>query len=187
MSKPNIKRLKYPTWFNVTFSILTLGIPLVLFVYAGFSAGSTDTAKVFKITFGSILLLAIAWWFVYTFVIKKHIDKLVAQQAALEHDYSIEIGNADAIKAMWFYNQKILTALDVIRVILYGGLGIVIALGVQAGVVKVKTTLLLVATCYIVAYTMKAIYLMSQKEATNETGTGEEVSKDSTTKTDSKY
>lgn len=70
MSKPNIKKLKYPLWFNIVFAILTLGIPLGLFVYEGLSAANTQKGTIFKLSFMAILVLVIAWWFIYHFVIK---------------------------------------------------------------------------------------------------------------------
>lgn len=186
MSKPNIKKLKYPVWFNIIFSVLTLGIPLALFVYSGFSSAESKTATVFKITFGAILILAIAWWFIYKFVIKRYIDKIVAKQAALEHDYSIETGNPTAIKALWFTNEKILTILDGVRVLLYGGLSAVLLMGIEAGLVKARVILLIIACCYVIAYTIKMILLMSQKEESDEgTGTGQEVSKVDSSETNS--
>lgn len=186
MSKTNIKKLKYPAWFNIVFSILTLGVPLALFAYTGFTSADTTGGTIFKITFTGVLTLVLAWWFIYRFVIKKHVDKLLATQANLEHDYSIEVGNPDAIKTMWYNNEKILTLIDIIRVLLYGGLGVVLAIGIEAGVVKVKTTLFIIAICYVIAYTIKGMLLLNRKEDTDESeGNGKEVSEDNSTETNS--
>lgn len=188
MSKPNIKKLKYPLWFNIVFAILTLGIPLGLFVYEGLSAANTQKGTIFKLSFMAILVLVIAWWFIYHFVIKKYIDKLTASQAQLEHDYAVEIGNPDKVKYLWYNNEKILTIINIIGASLYGTLAGVIALGVQAGLMKVKTVLFLVSICYVVAYTIKFMLLITRKEAKDEKANGtEQSSKECSTEDNSKH
>lgn len=174
MSKPNIKKLKYPLWYNIVFAILTVAIPLGLFVYECLSAAHTQAGVVFKITFVGLTLAIIAWLFLNHFVIKKFKEKVHAKQLLLEHDYSAQVGNPDALKAMWYANERWLTLFEIAGVLLYGGLGALILIAVQSAIIKVKGILIIIAICYTIAYTIKYLLLILRKEATDETDNGAE-------------
>lgn len=169
MSKPNIKKLKYPLWYNIVFAILTVAIPLGLFVYECLSAAHTQAGVVFKVTFVGLTLAIIAWLFLNHFVIKKFKEKVHAKQLLLEHDYSAQVGNPDALKAMWYANERWLTLFEIAGVLLYGGLGALILIAVQSAIIKVKGILIIIAICYTIAYTIKYLLLILRKEATDET------------------
>ena len=169
MSKPNIKKLKYPLWYNIVFAILTVAIPLGLFVYECLSAAHTQAGVVFKVTFVGLTLAIIAWLFLNHFVIKKFKEKVRAKQLLLEHDYSAQVGNPDALKAMWYANERWLTLFEIAGVLLYGGLGALILIAVQSAIIKVKGILIIIAICYTIAYTIKYLLLILRKEATDET------------------
>ena len=169
MSKPNIKKLKYPLWYNIVFAILTVAIPLGLFVYECLSAAHTQAGVVFKVTFAGLTLAIIAWLFLNHFVIKKFKEKVHAKQLLLEHDYSAQVGNPDALKAMWYANERWLTLFEIAGVLLYGGLGALILIAVQSAIIKVKGILIIIAICYTIAYTIKYLLLILRKEATDET------------------
>ena len=87
----------------------------------------------------------------------------------LEHDYSAQVGNPDALKAMWYANERWLTLFEIAGVLLYGGLGALILIAVQSAIIKVKGILIIIAICYAIAYTIKYLLLISRKEATDET------------------
>ena len=174
MSKPNIKKLKYPLWYNIVFAILTVAIPLGLFVYECLSAAHTQAGVVFKVTFVGLTLAIIAWLFLNHFVIKKFKEKVHAKQLLLEHDYSAQVGNPDALKAMWYANERWLTLFEIAGVLLYGGLGALILIAVQSAIIKVKGILIIIAICYTIAYTIKYLLLILRKEATDETNNGAE-------------
>lgn len=174
MSKPNIKKLKYPLWYNIVFAILTVAIPLGLFVYECLSAAHTQAGVVFKVTFVGLTLAIIAWLFLNHFVIKKFKEKVRAKQLLLEHDYSAQVGNPDALKAMWYANERWLTLFEIAGVLLYGGLGALILIAVQSAIIKVKGVLIIIAICYTIAYTIKYLLLIMRKEATDETDNGAE-------------
>ena len=174
MSKPNIKKLKYPLWYNIVFAILTVAIPLGLFVYECLSAAHTQAGVVFKVTFVGLTLAIIAWLFLNHFVIKKFKEKVRAKQLLLEHDYSAQVGNPDALKAMWYANERWLTLFEIAGVLLYGGLGALILIAVQSAIIKVKGILIIIAICYTIAYTIKYLLLILRKEAADETDNGAE-------------
>lgn len=174
MSKPNIKKLKYPLWYDIVFAILTVAIPLGLFVYECLTAAHTQAGVVFKVTFVGLTLAIIAWLFLNHFVIKKFKEKVNAKQLLLEHDYSAQVGNPDALKAMWYANERWLTLFEIAGVLLYGGLGAVILIAVQSAIIKVKGILIIITICYIIAYTMKYLLLILRKEAIDETDNGAE-------------
>ncbi len=177
MSKPTIKKLKYPLWYNIVFAVLTIGIPLGLFVFECLTAAQTQAGVVFKVSFVAITLLIIAWLFLNHFVIKKFKEKIAAKQVLLEHDYSAQVGNPDALKALWYANEKWLTLFELVGVLLYGGLGALILIAVQGAVIKVKGILIITAMCYAIAYTMKYLLLIMRKEADDETDIRAEKSK----------
>lgn len=177
MSKLNIKKLKYPLWYNIVFAILTVGIPLGLFTYECLTADHSEAGVVFKVTFSALTLLIIAWLFLNHFIIKKFKEKVKAKQLLLEHDYSAEVGNPENIKALWYTNERWLTLFEIIGVVLYGGLGAAILIAVQSAVIKVKGILIIVAMCYVIAYTLKYMLLIMRKEADDETDIGPEKSK----------
>ena len=182
MSKQNIKKLKYPLWYNIVFAILTVGIPLGLFVYECLSAAHTQGGVVFKVSFVAMVLAIVGWLFLNHFVIKSFKNKVIAKQALLEHDYSAEVGNSDALKTLWYANERWLTLFEIVGVLLYGGLGALILIAVQSAIIKVKGIIILVAICYVIAYTMKYLLLIVRKEVADETvnkSTQSEISKDS--------
>ena len=182
MSKPDIKKLKYPLWYTIVFAILTVVIPLGLFVFECLSAARTQAGVVFKVSFVGITIALVAWLFFKHFVVKKFKEKLLSKQTLLEHDYSAQVGNADSIKAMWYDNEKWLTLFEIAEVLLYGGLGAIILIAVQMGIIKVKGILIIVAMCYVIAYTIKYLLLLMRKEADDETDAGTKEPK--TTKVD---
>jgi hypothetical protein len=185
MSKPNIKKLKYPLWYNIVFAILTVVIPLGLFVYECLTAAHTQAGVVFKVSFVGLTLAIVAWLFLNHFVIKKFKEKINAKQLLLEHDYSAQVGNPDALKAMWYANEKWLTLFEIVGVLLYGGLGALILVAVQSAIIKVKGIIIVIAICYIIAYTLKYLLLIMRKETYNEANIGAEKSeanKDDNTK-----
>ena len=184
MSKPNIKKLRYPLWYNIVFAILTVVIPLGLFVYECLSAAHTQSAVVFKVTFVAMVLAIIAWWFINHFIVKPFKTKIVSKQTMLEHDYSAEVGNSEMLKAMWYANERWLTLFNVIDVLLYGGLGALILIAVQTSLIKVRGIILVIATCYIIAYTIKYVLLITRKEVGDETDL--EPKKSETTKNSTK-
>ena len=168
MSKQNIKKLKYPLWYNIVFAILTVAIPLSLFVYECLSAAHTQAAVVFKVSFVAMVLAIIAWLFLNYFVIKKFKNKVIAKQSLLEHDYSADVGNPEALKTLWYANERWLTLFEIVGILLYGGLGALILVAVQSGIIKIKGILLLVAICYMIAYTLKYLLLIMRKEVSDE-------------------
>ena len=177
MSKQNIKKLKYPLWYNIVFAILTVAIPLGLFVYECLSAAHTQGGVVFKVSFIAIVIAIVAWLFLNHFVIKAFKNKIIAKQALLEHDYSAEVGNSDALKTLWYANERWLTLFEIVGVLLYGGLAALILIAVQSAIIKVKGIIILVTICYIIAYTLKYLLLIMRKEATDETDNGTTKSK----------
>lgn len=179
MSKPNIKKLKYPVWYTIVFAVLTIIIPIGLFVYECLRAGSTQKATVFKVTFLAITVLLIAWLFINHFVIKKYKSKLITERSLLEHDYVTENGNLEKIEYLWYNTEKILVIFEIIEVILIGALGTILLIALEDGIIKLKGSLILIATCYIIAYTIKLMLLGSKKEAESEGNSGGESSQDS--------
>ena len=156
MKKPNIKKLKYPLWFNIVFSILTVAIPLIFIVVQGFNSPSTT----FKVSFTMICAILLLWIFVRKFIIHKYEEKRQNRTACLEHDYEIEVGNPQKAKWLWYSNEIVLSIINAVQVLLMGGLILLMAVGIESAAIKVKGLSFLIALLYLIAYTMKFIVLL---------------------------
>lgn len=156
MKKPNIKKLKYPLWFNIVFSILTVAIPLIFIVVQGFNSPSTT----FKISFTMICAILLLWIFIRKFIISKYEEKLQNRKASLEHDYEIEVGNPQKAKWLWYTNEITLSIVNTIQVLLVGGLILLMAIGIETAAIKVKGLSFLITILYLIAYIIKFIVLL---------------------------
>ena len=96
MKKPNIKKLKYPLWFNLLFLGLTVVLPLIFVVVQGFKSPSTT----FKVSFTVICAAILIWVFAKKFILFKIEDKIVNKKAAIEHDYELNIGSSENAKSL---------------------------------------------------------------------------------------
>lgn len=163
IKKPNIKQLKYPLWFTLLFFTLTVLAPIILVIIEGMKAPAGVAGTVFKISFMSICIAIIAWFFIKKLLINKIETKLIAKQANLEHDYAIDNGNLDKIKYLWFQNEKKLALFQLVSIILYGGLIVIILMGVASSLMKIQTKLLIIMTLYVIAYTIKFMLLILTK------------------------
>ena len=157
MKKPNIKKLKYPLWFQITFLILTVAVPLITLVVQGLNSPS----KVFRVSFTMICILLVAWIFIYKFVIKGIEEKLDKKKAALEHDYEIDVGDAEKCKWLWYSNELILSIINAVHVVLIGALIMLIAIGIQEAAFKIKGAAIFITILYLVAYISKFIMILA--------------------------
>jgi hypothetical protein len=155
MKKPEIKSLRYPQWFRVVFFILTIVGPLTLAMLWGFQSKSGP----FRWTFGTITVILLVWLFVKRFFVIRFEKKLLERQVHLEHDYSIDVGNKQKIKWLWYGNELLMTVFDFLTVILYGALIAVILTGVSTVSMSIRGTVLEIAAFYIVAYMMKFVMI----------------------------
>ena len=153
MKKPNIKKLKYPLWFNITFYLLTVLFPIVSVLIDGFKSPN----RVFRITFSIIAGLIIIWTFVNKFIISTYKKKLTDEKSKLEHEYEIEVGSSEKIKWLWFTNEQKLSIFAAVQSLLIGALIIVLAIGASDGCMTIKGLTAFVAICYVVAYIMKFV------------------------------
>ena len=169
MKKPNIKKLKYPLWFQITFLSLTVATPLITLIVQGLRSPS----KIFRISFTFVCIALVAWIFIYKFIIKGIEDRLQKSKTALEHDYEIEVGNAEKCKWLWFSNELILAIIQAIHVALIGLLILLIAIGIQEAVLKIKGAAYFITLLYLVAYILKFVLILSlrgkEQEVTDET------------------
>lgn len=155
-----IKKLKYPIWFNIVYFVLTILIPLTLVIIEGFKAPNDPRGTTFKISFMFFVTAILSWYFIKHFILNKTITKLTAKQVALEHDYSIDVGNPKKIKELWFRNELKLTLYNMISVLLHGGLMVIIMLGVASSLMKIKGLVFIIASLYIISYTIKFMLLI---------------------------
>lgn len=155
----NIKKLKYPLWLNITFSILTIVAPILLIVIESLKA-SADGNQTFRLSFTVIATAVVAWTIIYKIVINKMQVKLIAKQALLEHDYSTENGNIEKIEYLWRNNEIKLTLFSLVNFVIYGGLTVLILIGVSNGLIRIRILIGLIVSTYILAYGVKFMYLI---------------------------
>lgn len=160
MTKPKINKLKYPLWFNITFYILTIILPIVLVMIEGYKSPS----KVFRWTFGIITGLIIVYSFLKKFIFKGKIKELEDKKVTLEHEYEIELGNTEKVEYLWYSNEQILSIMKAVEVFLYGSLLAVFAYGAANGLYTIKALTCMVAICYLSAFILKYVYITTLKE-----------------------
>lgn len=163
MAKLNINKLKYPLWLTILFYSLTVLGPVVLIMIEGFQAPDENGGIGFKLTFGVLSTAIVAWMFIKRFLVNGIETKLIAKQTALEHDYSIDCGNPDKIKYLWYQNELVLTLFNVVTVLLYGGLICIILIAVAEALIQIKGIVILVITMYAIAYIIKLVYIMAKR------------------------
>lgn len=151
MKKPEIKKLKYPLWFHITFYCLTVIIPLILIMVEGFGAKSST----FRLTFGVLSMLLVAWLAIYNWLLRGIKTKVEDRKGKLEHDYEIDVGNLEKIKYIWFSNEMKLAIISAVNVAIWGIFFAVILSGIAEGVMAIKGAILIICTLYVIAYTFK--------------------------------
>ena len=168
MKKQNglvIQKLGYPLWFTIVFFILTIAAPIAFVIVEGLKAPATPSGFAFKFSFIMFSVCIVAWFFIRKFLVTDIETKLLSRQAALEHDYSIKVGDAQAIKYLWYGNQAKLAIFNLISVAIYGGFIFVIMLGVSSALIEIKDIVLIITGLYIVAYTIKFMILILGKDS----------------------
>lgn len=163
MNKPDIKKLKYPTWFHITFYCLTVIVPLILIMVEGFSAKTSS----FRWTFGVVSMLLVAWLAIYNWLLRGLKKKVEDRKSKLEHDYEIDLGNLEKIKYIWFSNEIKLSIISTINVAIWGVLFAVVLTGIAEGVIAIKGAVVTICTLYVIAYTLKfctILYLRGEEK-----------------------
>lgn len=163
MKKLDIKKLKYPKWFHITFYCLTVIAPLILIMVEGFGAKTSS----FRWTFGVISMLVVVWLAIYNWLLRGLKQKVEDRKSKLEHDYEIDVGNLEKIKYIWFSNEMKLSIISAINIALWGVLFAVVLTGIAEGVMAIKGAIITICTLYVIAYTLKfctILYLRGEEE-----------------------
>lgn len=170
MKKPNIKKLKYPLWFQIVFLLFTVAAPIVTLIVQGLNSPN----RTFRITFTVIGIILVAWIFIRKFVIHGMETKLEQKKAAIEHDYELDIGNPEKCRWLWFSNELLLSIIKAIHVALIGMLIMLIMIGIQEAAIKIKGAAFFIMILYLLAYIAKFILILvlrgrefNDKEANN--------------------
>lgn len=157
-----IKTLKLPLWFEIIFFCLTTLAPIALIVMEGLKAPEGIAGTAFRLSFMTICIAILVWTVLKKVWIDKMETKLIAKQTALEHDYSIDVGAAEKIRYLWYHNELKLTLFRLGSVALYGGLAVVILLGVASKLMEVKGLVMILASIYVIAYTLKFMVILKE-------------------------
>ena len=159
MKKIKVEKLKLPLWYNMLFYTLTVLAPVVVLLVQGFRSHSV----VFKITFTGVAILLAFWLFAKKFLLSKLEEKMIAEKAALEHDYMIENGSKVKCKWLWYCNEMKLSLFNLIQTILLGGLIIILCIGIQTAAVSIKGAVSIITICYLLAYAIKFTAIIVQR------------------------
>ena len=159
-----IKTLGYPLWFTIIFFCLTVLAPIGLVINEGLKAGNKDGGLAFKFSFMSICIAILVWFPINKLIISKIEPKLIAKQVALEHDYSIDNGNPDKIKYLWYKNEIKLAIFHLVGILLYGSLAVILLLGVAKAFMEIQGIIFIITSLYVIAYTMKFVIILTKQE-----------------------
>lgn len=159
-----VKKLKYPLWLDIVFTILTVVAPIILIVVQGL----TSPSQTFRFSFTVICSFLLSWIFIKKFIIKAKEDKLIKEKVNLEHDYSIDVGDPKKCKFLWITNELWLTLFNAIETTLFGLTILLLVVGIENANIKVKFSSFSVIIFYLLAFGMKIIYLLAKKEALEE-------------------
>lgn len=151
MNKQDIKKLKYPVWFQIVFYCLTIVVPLILIMIEGFGAKSSA----FRWTFGVLSLILVAWLAIYKWLLQGIQKKVEDRKSKLEHDYEIDVGNLDKIKFIWFSNEMKLAIIQAINVFVWGAFFAVVLTGIAEGVMAIRGAVITICILYVIAYIFK--------------------------------
>lgn len=164
-----IKRLKLSLWEEIIYFLLVVIGPAVVTCVELFQSHST----VLKVSFASIGALLITAIVVKKFFIRNIIEKWQKEIAALEHDYSIEVGDADSCKQQWVFYNIFIYAHNAIYVLLAMVLFALFAKALSDGLMQFKGASLIILLCVFVGILFKIIcyiaYLKSNVSTTEET------------------
>lgn len=153
MKKPVINKLKYPLWFHLVFYCCTVVVPIILVLVEGLSSHHTW----FKWTFGIIATLVVTWSAVYKWLLTGQLKKIIERKSKLEHDYEVDVGNAEKIKYIWFSNEQKLAIVDALNIGFWGAFIVIVAYGIAKGFMAIKGAALCITALYIMAYVVKFI------------------------------
>lgn len=163
MSKVTVNKLKLSLWQELLYLLFVMVIPIVVSAMEIFSSHSTP----FKITFSSIGCLLITVILIRKFVFKSKIEKLQSKCVLDEHDYEIDVGNKDKIRANWARKNMIILAYHAIVMILTLILAWLFIGALADQLVKFKgAALIILVSCLIGIITRFVFYYMfTRKEA----------------------
>ena len=159
-----VKKLKYPLWLEIAYTVLTVAAPIILIVIQGL----TSPSSAFRFSFTVLCSLLFVWNFVKKFVVKPYEEKLNKEKVNFEHDYSIDVGDPKKCKYLWLNNELWLMLFNSIQTALFGLVIMLLAVGIQNSNIKVKGSSFAVIIFYLIAFGMKVIYLLAKKEALEE-------------------
>lgn len=167
MSKVTAKKLKLPIWQDIIYLICVAVAPIVITCLELFSSHST----VFKVTFSSIGALLITIMVIKRFVINNKIENIRKETFALEHDYSIAVGDEKLIKAKWKKCKLILYIYDATIVLISLLLATLFVTAITEGLIAFKGAILAILLSVFSGISFKIIcYLTAifEKEQNNE-------------------
>lgn len=172
MAKTKVPKLKLTWWQELIYYVFVAIVPLVLACIEIFSSHSS----IFKITFTSIGAVLLVIIVIKKFVFNERIKNLQSKCTMLEHDYSIEVGNKDNIRAQWGQYNAIVYAYNAVVTVLTCVLLWLFFDALSSQLIKFNTAMILILSSVIIACAWKLILyirfmrLDDAEEGTDESG-----------------
>lgn len=155
-----IPRLKLSLWQEIVYFLLVVGGPATVTCVELFQSSST----IIKVSMTSIGSLLITLLIVKKFFVKNKIDKWRNEIAQLEHDYSINVGNADYCKQQWALYNVFIYAYSSLCIILACVLFVLFAKALSDGLIQFKGAALIILLCVFVGVLFRVVcYFMYMK------------------------
>lgn len=164
-----VPKLRLKLWEEIIYTLLVVGAPTVITCIELFQTHST----VLKISMTSVGALLITLIVIKKFFINNKILKLKERITLLEHDYSIEVGNAENCKSQWATYNLLIFIYNAVCVIVALVLLILFINALVDGLIAFKGAALLILLFSLLGILFKiSCYLAfakSTKEMTDET------------------
>lgn len=167
MSKITARKIKMPLWQNIVYLIFIAVVPIIITCIELFNSHST----VFQITFSSVGAMLISIIVIKKFLLSSNIKKLEKEIFALEHDYSIAVGNDKLTIAKWKRCKLVLFIYNAIIILISIILLTLFVTALSNGLIAFKGAILTILLSVFIGLVFKVICYISsvfEKEQDNE-------------------
>lgn len=156
-----IPKLKLHLWQEIIYFLLVVGAPAAITSVELFQTHST----MLKISFTSVGALLITLVVIKKFFINSKIEKVRKKIIALEHDYSIEVGNPDNCRQQWAIYNLFIFVYNAACVILALVLLVIFVNALIKGLMAFRGAAVIILLCVFIGIMFKIVcYLVYARE-----------------------
>lgn len=157
-------KLKQPLWQDIIYYCLIGLAPIIITCMELFSSHSS----IFKISFASVGAILITMSIVRRFVLKGKIAKIKTEIIALEHDYSIKVGDPTLTQQKWKRLNLIIHIYDSLVVILWLLLSYLFITALVDSLIAFKGAALLILLFVLAGTLFKVFTFVGKKSEDND-------------------